>query len=586
MVCKNNYLNLPELARAMKYQALAGLYDRLDSTTKRLEKTEILADFLRKVPAEELPEVILLLQGRVFPAWDETKIGVAGRLVAKAISVSTGLSQAKVEAEWKKTGDLGLTAENLTRKKSQATLASHELSVGDVITTIRKLAALEGKGSVEGKLKLIAQLFASSTGTEARYIVRTVLEQLRVGLGEGGIRDAIAEAFIPEIKGMAPAEKKPVMEQVQNALDLTTDPAEVAKALKKSGIKGLEGISLETGRPVKVMLAVKASSPEEAFKITGKPAQLEYKYDGFRLQISKQGKEVTLFTRRLENVTKQFPDVAEAVRKHVRAESCILDAEAVGLKKGTYEYIPFQNISQRIRRKYDIEAIAKQFPVEVNVFDLLQHGKKSMLSEPFSERRKVVEKIVEKRKGVIQPASVIVTDSEKRAKEFFSQALKAGVEGIMFKNLEAPYKPGARVGYMVKYKSTMETLDFVIVAADWGEGKRSKWLSSFTLACRDGDEFREIGKVGTGIKEKQEQGLSFLELTKLLKPLIEDDSGRNVRIRPKIVVEISYEEIQKSPTYSSGYALRFPRVVRLRDDKGPKQADSIADVERLYRQQK
>ena len=252
--------------------------------------------------------------------------------------------------------------------------------------------------------------------------------------------------------------------------------------------------------------------------------------------------------------------------------------------------MPFQNISQRIKRKYDIEKTAEKLPVELNVFDILCYEGRNVVNVPFKKRRQLIEKIVKgvARKIVVSKGAVF--DKEADIEKFFSQAKADGTEGLMIKNLDAPYKPGARVGHMLKFKKVMENLDLAVVAAEWGEGKRAKWLSSYHLACGgQGKEGKllEIGKVSTGLKEKREEGLSFDELTIRMKPLIVESQGRLVKLKPKIVLEVAYEEIQKSPTYDSGYALRFPRVIRDRsDEKNISDINTIEDVERLYRQQK
>lgn len=607
----------------MRYSELVEVYEKLDSTTKRLEKTFFLAEFLMKVPNDELPEVMLLLEGKAYPDWDQRKIGIASQLMLKAIAQASGSSISKVEESWKKLGDLGLVAEKLIGNKTQHTLGRTDIITSKVLHNIQKLAGIEGEGSVDSKVNYMVELLSSATASEAKYLVRTILEQLRIGSGSGTIRDAISSAFFPHIEGitderLAKLKKgktielesvpelrkiysyaiiKPSSESIgrevynsislllQQAYDLTNDWGKVALAAAK-GVEALEKIELTIGIPIKVMLAVRSESLDDALDISGVPAAAEYKYDGFRLQIHREKEKITLFTRRLENVTAQFPDAVEAVKNHVRGNSFILDAEAVGFDPKTSIYLPFQSISQRIKRKYGIDEMAKKFPIELNVFDIIEYNGKSLLHEPFNKRRKIVESIISPKNRKIVPSKYLETSDKKEIEKFYRESLKAGNEGIMLKKIDAPYKPGARVGYMVKFKPTMETLDLVIVGAEWGEGKRSKWLSSYVIACRDGNEFREVGRVATGFKEKEEEGVSYSQLTELLKPLITEEKGKEVVIRPKIVIEVSYEEIQKSPTYSSGYALRFPRLYRFRDDKGIKDASTIHDVERLYNSQK
>ncbi len=248
--------------------------------------------------------------------------------------------------------------------------------------------------------------------------------------------------------------------------------------------------------------------------------------------------------------------------------------------------MPFQSVSQRIKRKYDIEKLIKELPVEVNVFDIINFEGKSMINEPFEKRRELLEKIIKPEAKKIVLAKSKIASEKKDVEKFFKEAVNAGNEGLMFKALDAPYKPGARVGYMIKFKHMMETLDLVITGAEWGEGKRSKWLSSYSIACRNEDKFLEIGKASTGLKEKEEEGLSFMEMTRLLKPLIVSEKGKEVKVKPKIVIEVGYDEIQKSPTYGSGFALRFPRVQGLRPEKGPEQASTLDYVKKLYEGQK
>ena len=584
----------------MEYSRLVEVYEELNKTTKRLEKTHIIAEFLKDVNLEDAEHVMLLLEGRVFPNYDPREIGIAARTMLKSLSAATGISTDKIENEWRKQGDLGLVAEIIVKAKKQSTLQSTKLTVKKVFENIRKLAELQGEGTVERKVQLISELITSAKPLESRYIVKTVLDEMRIGVGEGVMRDAIIWAsFGREIGIKYEREGNEIdignrekynkyADAVQRAYDLTNEFAEVAKAAKK-GFKELENIEMKVGIPIQVMLSLKVDTVEEGFETVGKPCAVEFKYDGFRIQAHKDEKgNIKLFTRRLENVTKQFPDVAEYARSNVKAKTFIIDSEAVGFDKKTGKYLPFQSISQRIKRKYDIEKMSKDFPVELNVFDLIYYNGKNMISEPFEKRRKILGKIIKQQpKKIVLSKQKIVSD-EKVVEQFFKDAFNAGNEGLMFKALNAPYKPGARVGHMVKFKAIMETLDLVIVAAEWGEGKRSKWLSSYTIACLDENgNFIEVGKASTGLKEKEEEGLSFMEMTKLLRPLIISEKGREVKVKPKLVIEVGYEEIQKSPTYASGYALRFPRVISLRTmDKGPEEASTIDYVKKLFEGQK
>ncbi len=584
----------------MRFSTLCQAYVDISKTSKRLEKTAILERLLKETPDKDLESVMMLLKGRVFPEWEKTQIGISEKTAIKAVVVATGASEADVLKRFKKEGDLGVVAAGLVGKKSQATLAREDLTVADVLRDVRKLATIEGTGSVDTKLKMIAKLLGNASPDEARFLIRILLEDLRIGIADGSVRDAIVwhalerheQLRYDPAKGAWPegaaTQVTAWTDAVQNALDRSNDAAKTALTVREHGLAGLEKVALTIGAPTKVMLAQRATDLADAFERVGKPAALEFKYDGFRLQIHKRGKEVTLFTRRLENVTEQFPDVVQVIREHI-AHDCILDAEAVGVDPKTGRHVPFQHVSQRIRRKYDIDQLMRELPVEVYVFDLLLLGKDPVYTQGWQERRKALEHLVPIVKGRLRPSDLLRTDEEEKARAYYERALAAGYEGLMFKALDAPYKPGSRVGFMVKLKPTLDTLDCVVVGAEWGEGKRSGWFTSFTLAVVDDDgELVEIGRVGTGLKEleNEEGAATFQEMTDLLKPLVTHETGKEVTVRPKVVLEVKCEEIQKSPSYSSGFALRFPRVVRVRSDRRATEASTVSDVLDIFDAQK
>ncbi len=588
----------------MDYLKLTECYKQLESTSKRLEKTYIIAQLLREAKKEaDISPIIYLLTGKPFPPWDERKIGVSDKLVIKALATSTGNSPEKIVKLFTKIGDLGLVAEELTKDKKQTTLNTKKLIVEFVLKKIQELAELEGQGTVNKKVGLMSELLTSASPLEAKFIVRTILEQLRIGVAEGTIRDAMVWCFFAdkfkikynketnelEIPKENQLEYNNFSETVQRGYDITNDFAEVFRIIKEEGIKGLEKIKLKAGKPMNPMLFQKVKDVKEAFEVVGKPMALEYKIDGFRMQIHCNNGKITLYTRRLENVTKQFPDVVEIAKKGINGNNYIIDTEVIGIDPKTKKWLPFQNISQRIKRKYDIEKLTKDIPVMVNVFDVMSYNNESLLEAPFYRRRHLVEKVVKVIPEKIQPIRQIVTDRVEEAEKFYKESLDFGNEGVMAKNLNSVYKPGSRVGYGVKIKPILETLDLVIVKAEFGEGKRAGWLTSYTVACYDNEKEKllEIGKVGTGIKEKeQEEGATYEEITKMLKLSIEEQKGKEVTVKPKIVIEVAYEEIQASPEYSSGYALRFPKIIRIRNDKRLHDINTIKDIERIYKTQR
>ncbi|MBU1129474.1 MAG: ATP-dependent DNA ligase [Nanoarchaeota archaeon] len=561
----------------MKYLKLAQLYEELSSTTKRLEKIDILSKFLKQL-SEKDKDVLYLLLGEIYPEYDERRIGISNQIAIKALSKATGIEPKKIVAEWKAIGDLGKVAEKFTLHKKQSTLNSYCLETEKVLENLRKLPELVGKGTVGKKLGLITELLTSADPIEAKYLIRTLIGDLRMGVQESTIRESLAVAFF----------KKEDASKVQLAIDKSNDVAIVFEICKKGKLKDLEKINLEVGKPIKAMLAQKAKDIEDAFRQLGKPLAIEYKYDGFRLLIHKKNNKVSLFTRRLENVTKQFPEVEQYIRDFIKGDSFILDSEAVGYDKKTKKYTDFQAISQRIRRKYNIGDLQKKLPVEVNIFDVLYYNGKSWLEEPFEKRRKLIEKIITKHPYKLIYSRFKKTSSKKEIEEFYKQALKNNQEGIMLKNLDAGYKPGRRVGHMLKLKPETNELDLVITGAEWGAGKRGGWLSSFILSCRKGKKFLEIGKVGTGIleKETEDNKITFENLTNLLKPLIVKEKGKSVTIKPKIVVQVHYQDLQRSPNYESKWALRFPRITLLREDRGVFDIASLEEIEKDFKEQK
>ncbi len=618
----------------MQYKSLAELYVQMEKTSKRLEKTFHLSQFLKQCHDDDLKRVVYLVQGRVYAQGDERKLGMSSQILIKIIGQGAGESKETVEKVWRTEGDLGLVAEKLFTKKKQQTLFGKALTVAKVVDNIIKAGDMEGEGTVQRKVALIAELLSSASPIEARYITRTVAEELRTGIGDSALRDALVWAYYPKIVGVffqcgacktwnptvdlclncgkkietkfavesqkkfpkeviVPKDEKEgrgiynsYIEQVQHAFNVSNDFGTLAELLREHGPKGLKNATLEVGRPIKSMLYPKVEGITEGFIVVGKPAMIEPKLDGFRVQIHRDKDKVRLFTRNLEDVTIQFPDVVAVVKSNVRSKNCILDSEVVGIDPDTKRVVPFQHISQRIKRKYDIESIKKKLPVCVTVFDVIELNGETLLELPFEERRKRLKAIIKDEKYKLELIEQLITDDVTKAEKYYQNCLLKGHEGIMMKSIEGVYTPGKRVGLGVKVKPVMESLDLVIVAAEWGEGKRAQWLSSFTVACRDKDQLKEIGKVSTGLKEKSEEGVSFEELTLDLKRLIIQEKGRQVIVKPKVVVEVIFEEIQASPSYSSGYALRFPRIIRVRDDKGIQDISTLPEIKHFYQEQK
>ena len=617
----------------MEFETLVKVYEKIDKTSKRLEKVSILADFLSKLDDNEIYYVMLLLKGRVFEDWNRKDMGISSKMMLKVISVSSGLDIKKIIDVWKQEGDLGIASMKILSKNQQKTLFRDKLMINQVVEDLRKISNLSGHGSSELKIKLLSKLLSDADPLEIKYIVRTVLEDLRTGASDGVIRDAIKLAFleqkvlnvdiidIPEVSGSDLVSENSLdfkkgeesnsgkgntskkdkskldksdsidvvdnsLEILQNAIDLTSDLGEVA-LLAKKGLDELKNVKPKIYKPLRLMLFPKTDSFENIFKNLGKKSAFEYKYDGFRVQIHKGSKGIKIFTRRLDDVTTQFPDIVACIDKNIKTKNFILDCEIVGYDSLTGDYLPFQSISQRIKRKYNIDEVAKKFPVEVIVFDVLYLDDESYLKTKFKDRRKILNNLISDFPKKICLSKYIETSSVEEATNFYRDSLNQGFEGIMAKSLDSYYIPGRKVGAGFKLKPIMQELDLVITKAEWGTGKRSRWLTSFTLSCIDDDgTLLEIGKVSSGLKELESEDLSYSKLTELILPLIIFEKGKEIEIKPEIIIEVNFEEIQKSPTYSSGFALRFPRIIRLRDDKGLDELTDINQIEKLYLEQK
>ena len=650
----------------MEYLNLANLYNTLESTSLKTKKSYIIASFLENCSTDEIEDIVLLLSGSVYPAWSKKDIGIAAKLMINAVSKAYGIKKSVVNNKWKELGDIGEVAERLHKKKQQSTLFSQPLTVSRSFQNLRKITGIEGKKSQQKKTDLICELLTSSQALEAKYITRTILGELRIGVAEGIIRDAIAQAyfiniywkeilnqkinsekradmllkdtkdrkinidekmdkyfektssklyslfknnntvsiieltdnidlnkketdiFISSDKDLASKLKSRITDTIESAYNITNDFGLIASISSQEGLEGFENISLNPNRPIRAMLYQKVENINEAFEKVGSPARLEYKYDGFRLQIHCKDGKIYLFTRKLENVTAQFPDIVEYIKQAIKEQNFILDSEIVGFDSRKNKYLPFQEISRRIKRKHNINRLMEKVPVQVRIFDCMLIGEHNLINSPLKERIRKLTDIIKDTPNVSM-AEYIETDNQKDAERFYKTSLELGNEGIMIKNTEAPYMPGSRVGTGVKVKPVMETLDLVITSAQQGEGKRCKWFATFELACRNGseDDFLTIGMMGTGIKEKSEEdSVSFEYLTELIDPLITKREEKKVYIKPSIVIEVAYEEIQKSKKYSSGFALRFPRLVRLRPDLPPEDVDSISRVAFLYKNQR
>ena len=569
----------------MEYTLLVEVYDDLAATDSTTEKRDVLAAAFADA-GELLSRLVTLVRGRLSPAYDRTELGVSSSLTLDAVCRATGARESAVRDRWKETGDLGDAAAWAVANASQQTLVSSTLTVQRVHDTLRELATYEGSGSQDRKVDALAGLLADADANEARYVVRTALGHLRIGVGEGTIRDAIAHAFLDGSEAAVAA--------VERAFQVTTDFRAVAATARDEGRAGLEALDVELFRPVQAMLAEKADSLPTAVTDAASDgrAVCEYKYDGVRVQIHVEGDDVRLFTRRLEDVTAQFPDVVRAVDRGVGADRAVLDGELVGYTPDTVATdartpVAFQRLSQRIKRESDVESMARDVPVVVHLFDCLADDE-TLLASPLSDRIDRLDAAFDPvdpdpdaaTAGLERARSTRVTTGDLApAETLYRDALDAGHEGLMVKNPDAAYQPGRRVGRLLKLKPTMEPLDLVVTRATYSEGRRSEWLGRLYLGCYapSSGGFREVGRLSTGYTDEE-----LAALTDRLEALVTARDGRDVELRPEVVLEVEYEEIQESSAYDSGYALRFPRFLGVREDAAPTDADTLERVEALY----
>ena len=549
----------------VKYESMVEVYCALESTTKRLEKTKTLADFFSGIDSELLPVVTIMALGRVFPVWSEEELGVGSKLLIKAIASVVGVSSDDVEDQIRDQGDIGTASEVLFKKRSQTTFFSQPLTINMVYNNLRKIASISGNRAQSRKMSIIRELLSLSSPMEAKYITRTVLEELRVGVGEGTIRDAISVAFGVD------------KEILDRAHMLTNDLGWVAQVSLEEGEEGLKKISLKPGKPVKPMLAQLAKGIKESVAEMGR-VFCETKYDGIRVQIHRKGQEVMVFTRRLENISNAVPDVIEYIEKSLPHQDFIVEGEIIVTKNG--KPISFQYILQRVRRKYDIEKVMGEVPLTLYLFDVLYFNK-PFIDAPLEKRRFTLESIVKTSENKIKLSRLvkITMDNVQEAENLFTESIDKGHEGIMIKDPQAPYIPGIRGKKMLKYKAEPETLDLVVVGGSYGKGKRAHFIGSYLMALRDEEGgFKTIAHVATGLDDK-----TLLELSERMDKIIKSRKGGLVKVNPHIILEIAYSEIVNSPEYESGFSLRFPVVKRIRDDLSLEDIDTVKRVKSIFK---
>lgn len=550
------------------FQTIAELCEKLESTTKRKAMGNWVASFIRQLETEEIEPAISMLMGRVFPKCDQRVLEISWMTIGTTIRKITNIDNNMFSQAFSKTGDLGdatriIFEEGKIRK--QAMLFQKQLTILEVQRTFEAIAEATGTGSREKKERLLETLLGSATPLEAKYVVKVLIGEMRTGFHEGLMELTIAQAFnIP-------------FGVVQTASMLTGDIGKVATIAKFKGKEGLLKLELEIFRPVKPMLAQTAATVAEALEEHDGQTALEYKLDGARIQIHKSGNAVKIFSRRLTDVTESLPEIVELIKSEVKANEAILEGEVIAVGKNGSP-MPFQHLMRRFRRIREIQLTAEKIPVQLYLFDALYINGQSLINETYTQRRKKLTNVIR----TIPLAKQIVTQNMRVAEKFLEEAIEAGHEGLMAKRVDSLYTPGVREKRWFKIKKVLEFLDLVIVAAEYGYGRRHGWLSNYYLAARDmkSGELLIVGKTFKGLTDAE-----IIRMTQWLKELTIKDERYKIIVVPKIVVEVAYNEIQKSPKYKCGMALRFARITRIRDDKNLEEADTIQKVREIYEQQ-
>ncbi|MEM2338549.1 MAG: ATP-dependent DNA ligase [Candidatus Bathyarchaeia archaeon] len=580
----------------MLYSEIADAYEKIEATTKRLEMTDLLVDLLKKTPKEIIDKVVYLTQGKIYPDFVKLEIGVAERLAIKALAHASGRRESEIEEDIKKSGDIGETAQKFIAQKRQLTFFQKPLTVQRVYETFDKMAHASGSGAVDTKITLLAGLLADATPKEAKYIMRTVTGNLRLGIADMTVLDALAIAY---------GGGKETRELVERAYNISSDLGRVAKVLAEEGLEGIKKFKVVVGEPIRPMLAERLSSPEEILEKLGGKCIAEYKYDGERIQAHKKGDEITLFSRRLEDISDQYPDAIELLKRHVLAKEAILEAECVAIDPDTGEMRPFQELMHR-RRKYGIEKAMEEYPVSLFMFDALYVDGKDLTLEPYPVRRKTLEGIIRESERV-KIAKSIITGDIKELENFFLEAIEDGCEGLVCKSINADsvYQAGARgwlwIKYKRDYKSEMtDTVDLVVVGAFHGRGKRAGTYGALLLAAYNpkNDTFETVTKCGTGFTDEDLAKLPQMMRKHVIShkhPRVNSLIEADVWFEPKTVIEVLGAEITLSPIHTcamnairqgSGLAIRFPRFTgNYRIDKAAEDATTTNEIVEMYQKQ-
>jgi len=579
----------------MKFSIISDAFQKMESTSKRLELTDILVKLIQEIPKDVISKAVYLIQGKLRPNFEGVELGIAEKLVMKAMSKSSGIPLKKIEDDYNKGGDLGQTAENILQQKIQTTFASETITLEKVYETLFKISKLEGKGSQEMKMRYVSSMLNDATPQESKFILKILLGTLRLGIAENTVMDALAIAFTG---------KKENREVIENAYNVSSDLGKVAEVLSTEGIEQIEKFQIKLFSPIRPMLADRIKSGEDTVKKFQEKFAAEYKLDGERAQIHKQKDTIEIFSRSLEKITSYYPDIVEKISKLIISDDVILEAEVVAMNSNSGDFLPFQELMHR-RRKYEIDDAVAKYPITVNFFDVLFSDGKNCMDIKYDERRKLLEKII-KQDDFARLIPMSVIESEEEVLEVLENSINSGCEGLMLKDLNSTYRAGTRGSNWLKLKREYQnelgdSLDLVVIGAFFGKGRRTGKYGTLLLATYNDDEdvFPSICKVGTGFTDESlDQLYQILSSKVTLKknPRIVSEMEADVWFEPELVIEIVASEITQSPIHKTaidkikektGLALRFPKFTgKIRTEKNAEDASTDEEVIALYKVQK
>ncbi|MFZ0327037.1 MAG: ATP-dependent DNA ligase [Nitrososphaeraceae archaeon] len=580
----------------MQFSLLVDTFEQMEMTTSRLSLTEHLVSLLKKTPADIIEKVVYLIQGKLRPDYEGIELGLAEKMILRSLAQSSGMGVSALLEIYRKTGDLGDSAKEVMLHKDQTSLVPQQMTVERVYSVLYKIARTTGPRSQELKIRLVSSLLNESTPRESRYIIKFIIGSLRLGIADNTVMDALSLAFTGNKANRA---------VLENAYNVSSDLGTVARILGLEGIEAVKKLRIVLYKPVRPMLAERVPTVEDVFDQIEGSAAAEYKLDGERIQVHKGSERVELFSRRLENITHHFPDIANIIARS-KLKDAIFEGEVVAIDAETSQFLPFQVLMHR-RRKHGVEEAMKNYPVFLNVFDILYYDRASKTHLPYSDRRKLIEYLIQEIKDhrILLVPQTVVKDTISLSR-FMTKAIENGCEGVMIKQLNSEYRAGARGYAWIKLKreyrnDLTDTLDLVIVGALYGRGRRVGKYGALLLAAYDPktDTFKTVSKVGTGFTDQDLADFyNSLEkhLIKQRHPRVDAGMHMDVWFEPKIVIEIIASEITLSPIHTAGMdavrdkyglALRFPKFTgKIRDDKNAEDATKVEEIISLYTQQK